>query len=150
MTTLPQNLWPEDIRADLASPAAILRAQVSHLSRLTNDILAAAHATSRSESVNEDEIVVTHEFDLLAPALDGYRHRILTARHALIFVYPVRILSFARPTDGRLDVDKDGWRLASTELEFVAAVRAILRSREVQSVVDSLLARSNELRERDS
>src|ERR1700733_15750752 len=80
------NLWPDDLRVDALSPVAILRIQAAKLEELTNGLLEGKVAVLEEE--NGD---VQIAFDVIAPALGGYRHRILVARHDPQFVYLVTV-----------------------------------------------------------
>ena len=65
-------LWSDDISSDPASPIAILRAQQRPLRQKTKGLLEAEIETTTSDSGR-----VGHGFDLVAPALNRARYRIL-------------------------------------------------------------------------
>jgi hypothetical protein len=138
-TTIP-NLWSDDISVDVLSPLAILRAQAAQLGRMTKGLLKAEVATTTGTNK-----WVQHQLDLMAPVLDYYRHRVLTARHHMDMVYPVTVDAecFNDPT-GSPELGSS--REAPTEEEFIQLVRQALQSNEVKLVIQSLIARSNEFR----
>lgn len=150
-------LWSDDIKVDVVTPLAILRSQVGPLRRITNGILDAEISTVTGDSKD-----VRHLFDLVAPVLNHYRHRILTVTHHRDLAYPVTVEAECfqpkDPSEGALAVAANlsrtlsqfkprDWRpVASTEQEFIDLVRKTLRSNEVRSIIQSLIARSNDLR----
>jgi hypothetical protein len=80
---------------------------------------------------------VEHQLDLIAPALDGYRQRILTAGHKRDLVYPVDVWWVAGP----------GWgnnAPAYNDEEFMRVAGKALRSDYVRAMIASLIVRSNE------
>lgn len=164
--TIP-SLWPE-IKVDILPPVAILRAQANRLGELTQGILEAEMTT-----VTGEQDFVAHRLDLIAPALDGRRVRVLIATHRTDF-YPVVIEAdsnrpkklatkdvrkaaletFAASTMG-IDIRThlptrewppvDDWRpIAANQDEFIKRVGEVLQSREVRSVIDSMIALSNQ------
>ena len=164
--TIP-NLWPNDIMVDVQPPLAILRAQAEKIGEITHGIL-----TAEVTTVTGHEDFAVHRLDLIAPKLDGRTHRLLSATHRTDF-YPVVIeADVYRPTRiSKQAVDKlvlenlaakvgidtrteyplrawppvDDWRpTASDQDEFVKLVGEVLKSSAVRSVIDSLLALSNE------
>src|SRR5690606_17707243 len=70
---------------DLVPPVTILRAQANKLGQLTKGILEAEVTT-----VTGDEDFAVHRLDLLAPALDDRRVRVLTATHRADY-YPLQL-----------------------------------------------------------
>ncbi|CAN5700587.1 hypothetical protein BH23PLA1_BH23PLA1_05790 [soil metagenome] len=158
-------LWSDDIKLDTLPPLAILRAQANALRQMTRGLLEAEVTTSKREKGR-----VEHRFDLIAPGLDGYRHRLFIVSHRAEMVYPVKVettlhertavrrtprehtihekLAEKRPTKRLPGAEEtDLWTPnAATEQEFVEVVRQILQSNEVRSLIQSLVARSNEQR----
>jgi hypothetical protein len=150
-TTIP-DLWSDDIRVDILTPLVILRSQESLLSRKTQGMLEAKVTTVANETW------VQHQLDLLAPALDYYRVTLLTAKHQRDAVYPVTVAApcFA-PKPGPFSQGPAGslrfpggpppdQREAAGQEEFIELVKQVLRSPEVRAIIQSLIARSNELR----
>jgi hypothetical protein len=150
MTIAIPDLWSDDIKVDVVTPLAILRAQTGPISRKTKGILEAEVTTISSEAGR-----VRHQLDLIASVLDGYRHRLLAATHERDLVYPVTVEAECfkpAPTSGDIGealesvtVPEPDWRpRAYTEQEFIDLVSKALRSGEVRSIIQSLIARSNE------
>lgn len=165
--TIP-NLWPDDIKVDLLPPVTILRAQANKIGEITQGILEGEVTT-----VTGEKDLVTHRLDLLAPSLDGRRVRVLSATHRDDF-YPVvleadcflpkfvdlrnvrqaaqtamaeqlsgldlRTHASARPWPYPTD-----WRpVVSNQDEFLKRVAEVFRSMEVRSVIESMIALSNQ------
>src|SRR5438270_951123 len=83
MATSTLDLWSDDIQVDVLPPIAVLRAQEHLLAQKTRNILQA------QLTVTEGQDQVELGLDLVAPALNSYRARLLTARHNKEFIYPV-------------------------------------------------------------
>jgi hypothetical protein len=148
-------LWSDDISVDVLSPLAILRAQIGPLSQKTKGILEAEIDTISSESGK-----VQHQFDLVAPILNNFRRRILIATHQKDLVYPVVVeaecfvpsdnsifKAFARSQPPILQNPNqllEGQRRAATDEEFIKLVGEVLHSSQVRSLIQSLIARSND------
>ena len=146
-------LWSDDISVDVLSPIAILRAQAVPLMQKTKGLLQAEVETITSESGR-----VQHQFDLVAPALNHFRRRILVATHQIDLVYPVvveaecfepvkRTGSIAA-NDALVFLSPNGLfeneRRAATDQEFIKLVGEVFHSIEVRSLIASLIARSND------
>jgi hypothetical protein len=152
MATIP-DLWSDDIKVDVVTPLAILRAQVGSIQRKTKGLLQAEVTTTTS-----DAGWVRHHLDLIAPVLDGYRHRLLAATHEKDLVYPVKVEAECFRPEPAVDIAqvlstvtkfrKDGRPTAQTEQEFIELVSQVLHSGEVRSIIQSLIARSNERQDR--
>ncbi len=153
MASAIPDLWPDDIRVDVVTPVAILRAQEGSLEKKTKGIL----HTKLSTTTGEDW--VQHQLDLVAPLLQKYRVTLLTARHDLKIVYPVIVTARGFRLDSKsgfptpppplampnaaLEADQ---REAKTENEFIDLVKSVLQSRSVRGLIESLIAQSNETR----
>jgi hypothetical protein len=131
------SLWPTDIRVDVRTPLAILRSQVDPLFQLTKGLLIAKITTQ----MDDKGAWVSHTFELVAPTLAEYRYTVIEANHAKDRVYPVTVMAI-----GVGQTEFGGWPVAQTEEEFIEMVGHALRSPEVRSVIQSLLARINEER----
>jgi hypothetical protein len=151
--TIP-DLWPNDIRIDVLSPLQILRMQEGNFSEKMKGLLQVQVGTVTAETL------VQHQFDIVAPYLDHYRERLFTATYNRLRFYPVTVEADCfepKPkTPGealsRSVIKAINWepppnqRVAATQEEFVTLVREILHSDEVRSLIQSLIARSNETR----
>ncbi len=150
-------LWSDDISSEPASPIAILRAQQRPLRQRTKGLLEA-----EIETTTGDTGQVRHGFDLVAPALNRARYRILYVTHKDDLVYPVIVEAecFKREENpqqpmsrrltpsilGTISPLPDGQRRAATDEEFINLVGEVLRSPQVRSLIQSLIARSNDQR----
>src|SRR6185437_953533 len=144
--TIP-DLWPDEIKVEIASPLAILRRQASQLRIWTKDLLEAEVKTYFENGE------ATHEFRIVAAALDGYAFSLFTASHSKDLVYPVTI-SY-KPWDDAVEAKRgrfqlqgeeipSGARTANTPSEFLDLLKDILNSGHAKSVIVSLMARINE------
>jgi len=122
-----QSLWSPSIKATVMSPLAILRGQAEALLLLTGGVLMAQIVEETQEGR------VSLSLDLVAPALQGSRHRILKVIH-----------DYDRPYPAQLQAEIFNSSLAFTDEEFTEKVAQVLRSTEVSSVAQSLIARANE------
>jgi hypothetical protein len=143
MTTAIPDLWSDDIRVDVLPPIAVLRAQEGLLAKKTQGILQAKLMTSESETL------VQHNLYLVAPALNFYRVELLSAKHDRELIYPVTVTAHCWFSEFLPDEDEEIERrhVAATAEEFIDLVRQALRSTEVRGLIQSLIARSNEIRE---
>ncbi|HZV07208.1 MAG TPA: hypothetical protein VE999_19150 [Gemmataceae bacterium] len=165
-TTIP-DCWP-DIKVDVLPPLAILKAQEGLLARRMQGMLEAKVTTIEAGNL------VQHQLDLIAPSLNFYRERLLTATHDRLRLYPVTVAAecFAEksevsqgprplsPLQAALAplqaavkafsethialVPEVVQRQASTDEEFVQLVRKVLQSAEVRALMASLIARINQ------
>jgi len=142
-TTIP-DLWSNDIKADVLPPVAVLKAQEGLLARKTKGMLQAEVSTLGSGGL------VQHQFDLLAPGLNWYRARVLTATHDAEMLYPVMVTSEAFESPRKTGLNPalltalDPSRIqrqAATDEDFIELVRIVLQSDRVRSLISSLLAR---------
>lgn len=155
-TTIP-DLWSPDIRVDVLMPVAILNGQVSYFDKKTQGLLQAGISTTNTG----DRLI--HQLDLIAPLLDGYRRTLLTAEHGRLEAYPAIVTSQAFvpeeprtgvrtriPESKRLPIGSiqgdPNQREARTQDEFIELVKQVLQSGLVRSLIQSLIARSNEMR----
>lgn len=128
-----QSLWSPDIKAEVMSPLTILKGQAEALALQTGGVLL---AEVTSESMEGGRVALS--FDLVAPALRGSRHRILKVLHSQNLPYPAEVQAEVFWREG-------GSSYPHTDEEFVDAVATVLRSTQVASVAQSLVARANEV-----
>lgn len=167
--TIP-SLWPDDIKVDVVPPVVILRYQAAKIGELTNGIIRADVTTTTGQ-----EDFVVHRLELIAPLLDGRRYVVLTVTHRSDF-YPVVLEAdcyrprrqiimgvtgdLARVTAALSEVvstigtathpwpNPGDWRpIAPNQDEFYKRVGEVLKSMEVRSAIDSLIALSNQRRQ---
>lgn len=140
--TIP-NLWPEEIAVDVITPLALLKTQAGNLTSMTKGVLVADVQTTTADGT------ISLRLQLVAPALNGFRRTVLTATHNYEQPYPVRIEAavFEPVPDPEYgpDPDEPDWRpVAWTLQELIDLVKKSLQSREIKSLIQSLIARSNE------
>jgi len=135
------DLWPNDISTDVLTPLAIMRSQVPGLERRTKGLLEA----DISSVEKEKEIV--HNFDLVAPAVDRVRERILVVTHERNRVYPAKMEAavFGRNSPGSDYYGTSFTARAMSQEDFLKLLSEVIRSPEVRSSIESLIARSNEV-----
>lgn len=151
--TIP-DLWPADISVEVQSPAAILRRQAAQLRIRTKDLL---EAQVKTDSASDGDI--TYEFQIVAPALDGYVYTLFTASHASEFIYPISISfpwiehvgrdypqSEGRPSTihYRPHAMVIGRREAATPSELLQLLKELLNSAHTKGIIMSLISRINE------
>jgi hypothetical protein len=144
------DLWGEVIRVDVRTPTVILKTQGELLQKRSKGILLAEIIVQKSAETQE--IL----FDIRAPALGPTRQRVLKATHLVDRVYPVVVQSpglvntmgvgmslpvWFKPESG---FDSSCAVIAPTEEAFLQYLAATFQSGEVTSVIQSLIARSNE------
>lgn len=154
MTTKIPDLWPEEIRADVLPPLVILRAQASFVEQKTKGILEAEVTTTEAEQW------VYHDLCLIVPAMNRYKIGLLGAWHRSKAIYPVYIIadlaentpaSEMIPSRVQMQMQlpcspcPEFSRSAHTQEEFITVVRDILQSGKVRAIIQSLLARSQEI-----
>lgn len=164
MPALIPDLWPV-VKLDTIAPKTILDQQVEYIRTSYRGYLDAEVTT-----VTGAEDFVIHRLDLVAVQLDGTRTRILTATHRKEY-YPVQIEAACyQPktrtfAGGRLEASsletlsgrntpftqsltwppEGDWRpIAWDQTAFITKVGEVLKSGEVRSVMESIIARSNE------
>jgi hypothetical protein len=147
MTDSIPDLWSSDIQVRVLTPLAILRAQASLLRRKTQGLVEAVVDTRTSKES------IRHHLDLIAPAVNGYRERMLTATHSPNRVYPVTVAAECFfPKGGNaatllaaiIDKLPENERIAGTQDDFIKLVKEVLQSLQVRGAIESLIAQSNE------
>lgn len=138
MTPDPLDLWPQEIQVAPLMPLRILQLQAERLrektqGRLLGDIQTATKGAPVHVPAEWGPTFV-HRFEIVAGALNGYRHQLMVCIHQKEFAYPVLVVS------GRSSEDEDG-DLASSQEEFLQITKGILSSKRTIALMESLLAR---------
>jgi hypothetical protein len=103
-------------------------------------------------TTTETEKLVQHQLDLIAPSLNFYRQRLLSATHDRVMLYPVTVTAkaFAPAIPGpkvaaalRELNPSLTQRQAATDEEFIRLIGEVLQSVEVRGLIFSLIARIN-------
>lgn len=143
-----EDLWPEDIRINVRTPLMILQQQAQFLQKKTASLVQARIAMTKSQTMRK------LDFDLVAGAADRYRVRLLSVHHGPSVVYPALVdascfrddpnyLEELRPANG-----VTSQREAKTEDVFKSLIRTVFSSSQAVSIVESLIAKSNEVKAR--
>lgn len=138
MTEGIPNLWPKKFGRGILTPLAVLRVQAAKFKDMTEGLLEADVTTEF-----EREDLKVHALELVAPALDGYRRTILTVRHAHPGAYPLWLRSEFSTATEDYDEDHPSGECGSQE-ELFAALREVFASRQLSTLVESLIAQINE------
>ena len=158
MSTTIRDLWPEDVSApDVLSPLTILKYQASQLRQRTKGLLEAeVHLDERSGPW------VRASFVIIAPFLDRYRLELFRIGHDSQSPYPVFVyasdLAHKAKSAGfvwaEVGQDPDDYSppdedeaVASSQEEFLDLLALVLNSRNTKSVLQSLLARTNDVQQ---
>lgn len=121
----PENLWPEiSVDEVLKNPKTILNEQAKFLAQVTKNLLSANVTTS---PYNAGFI---HNFEIIAPNLNGYKYQLLNLLQTDIFFYPCRV-NF----NGAEYVIQD-------EETLITVLRDIFNNSETNKVIKSLIAQS--------
>jgi hypothetical protein len=147
-----QSLWPDQIRPRILSPLAILKAQGDALAIKTGGVLL---ADIKSKEIENDRVALT--FDIVVPALNDYHHRILSAGYSKDLPYPVvvdaEIFRSQKTQTGLRAFLEAGFlgelankpiNRADSDQEFIALVSKVLKSPQVLSAAQSLIARATD------
>jgi hypothetical protein len=131
------DLWSPEIRVDVLSPYTILQMQAGFLKKRTGGIIDAI--VDKTENAESAEVTL----DVVATALN-HRERVLTAIYtAPNKPYPVKVEAIGI-RDKRANLIPYRW--ASTEEGFMNLLRESLQSEEMNTLIQSLIARTNEKR----
>lgn len=146
--TESHSLWPGQIRAGIQSPLAILQVQALALERQTSGVLT-AEVLKKKDGGDRVEL----SFNIVVPALDGFRHRVMNVAHAENQPYPALISAeifrgYVAFYDNFLT---DGTVLAKTpnradtEEEFRNIIAQVFTSTNVVTTAQGLIARATDL-----
>lgn len=136
MSISPRNLWPEDIAVTGAvAPVAILKEQASLLGERTKNLVEGRVSAGVGTDIDKFlQNTFTYDFDLVAPALNSYRYRLLSMTHDAEAFYPLTIASAALGSDRLVRINN--------EEELLKALEAVFSSDKTRRVIGSLLAQS--------
>jgi hypothetical protein len=157
MSQTIESLWPHQIRERVLSPIAILRAQGEALARQTGGIL-----LGEIKKEVADEAVVSLAFNIVVPALDNYRHRVVDVLYANDSPYPAIVdAEVTRPDSstlirgltesGRVSLSSfyDNAK-ANNDHELIALLEKVFKSPAIVSAAQSLLARASDVLNEES
>lgn len=133
-----QNLWPDFAIEPLKSPRTILKEQAGYLMAKTNNVLSAAVET------NHYKERISHEFYVVAPALNNYRYRLFSVSHEIVGYYPITITSEI-VLYGEHDDDTEivyNPTKAKNEEEFMSLLSNVFKNPGNVRIISSLLSQS--------
>lgn len=134
------NLWATDnINLNIISPLAIMRTQAGNLETMTRGLLKAVILPSVAEKSGN----IFYAFDIIAPALNNYQHRLFSVRHASELVYPVTFYGSSElqtEQEWMLDANSNAY----SESDFINKLGYVLQSAYTVAIIQSLIARSND------
>src|SRR5258707_1786264 len=143
------DLWGNTINVNVLTPISVLNTQVELLKQKTKGTV---HGELTGRQVGD---LLTIAMDLRAPAVLGFRSRILYVRHSIEEVYPALVPASAlrMHKDSGSYSGKLAWGnqddslsvLAYTQEQLIALLKVALQSPIVQSQIQSLIAKSNEI-----
>jgi len=145
------DLWPEKLEsAKIRPPVAILKEQASLLGQKTKNVVEGA--VSEVFTVDEEE-TMEYSFNLVAPALGGYRYRLFTMRHdirmyPLIITMEKEIFQEVNPEKPEKESVQDMlWRRRNqvkvdTEAKFMDLLTKIFATRKTRQIIGAMLAQS--------
>lgn len=147
------SLWSSEIRPEIQSPVSILRTQARALQRQTGGVLT---GDIGSKVMDENKVVLS--FDIVVPALEQYRQRILNVGHTKDLPYPCIIDAelFRGDNNAYTNFLESGQvytgvrNAAKNDAEFLDIIGNVLRSSHVVSVAQSLIARTTDAGEENS
>ena len=138
MSTTAPDLWPESLKPAAISPLALLRTQAGRLHDRTSGLL-----VGEVDTDHRGKNRVEHSLTVFAPALE-YRRGVLHVAHHSPGAYPVEVESLFLVDRDEGDEYEMPTRTCATQEEFTDALRTILRSKGMSSLLDSLLAQIND------
>ena len=131
MTGTIPDLWGDQVKVDVVTPLAIMRTQGALLKQRTSGLLEIDIQTTATL------IETAHKFFVVAPSLPRYSELLFTASHLNEKVYPAFI-------EAACLSDSETWR-ADTQNELLDLLQRIFQSPGTRSLLQSLIARSNEV-----
>lgn len=133
-----QNLWPDFAIDKTKSPKTILKEQAGYLMARTNNVLSAAVETSHYKEN------ISHEFYVVAPALNNYRYRLFSVSHEVVGYYPVTIMTEVELQGEHEDDIKIVYNpaKAKNEEEFMLLLSKVFKNPENVRIISSLLSQS--------
>src|SRR5260221_6227988 len=145
------DLWPTAaLKTDVLTPIAILRTQATRLSQKTQGLVVSEVTVTTGEN---DQVILGLE--VIAPALNNYRYRLLSVQYGTGEIYPVRVsarvLRITETVRSLLPYQADQkiekpveQKMAHSDNEFIRIVTEVLQAPETVALLQSLIVRSNE------
>lgn len=129
-----RDLWPDVLpKTTLRTPLSVLREQAALLGPKTQNIVTANVTAGRNES---GELISV--FQLVAPALGGYKLAVFAMKHGVTALYPVEISS---PIISRSGPTPGIWKIRNED-ELLSTLREIFAHPKMIQAIQSLIAQS--------
>lgn len=143
------DLWPESLRVDVLTPYAVLSAQATKLTEKTQGLVE-GRVTTRALPPG----LWLHIFDLVAPVL-SFRYTLFRLWHRESMPYPAVLWRGREPSTKPSDIARalsedrmePGSDLIWNEEKLLHALQGVFQNPVTLSVVESLISRSNEVRQ---
>jgi len=137
------DLWPKDLAlSKVRTPLAILKEQASLLGQRTGGLVTAEiRRYERPPAIRLEDTDFGYGFDVVAPALGGYRYRLFSIYHG-IALYPVTI---ELDDEAMLEIDPESKGRAVAALDeaaFVRVLERIFKAKKARRVIEALWAQS--------
>lgn len=125
--TATDNLWPEfNLDEVIRSPKTILNEQAEFLAKKTKNLLMANVKTY----VGNNKI--RHDFEIIAPKLNGYKYTLFNITHESVFIYPCII-----------DLPMIEYKVENESI-LIEKLKDIFNSSEIKKVIQALISQSIE------
>ncbi len=157
MTTAIPDLWGySDVKPEVLTPIAVLRAQASLLSQKTKGLLIGE--TRISTAAAETEGKETISFDVRAPAANNSRYPLLQVEYASDALYPCTVTGRGLARKEELQITNIiptfpntqtvtrtvHNKTAHSDTEFIEIVKEVLQAPTTVALLQTLIAKSNE------
>jgi hypothetical protein len=130
MTIVTADLWPENlVNTDIVPPITILKVQATLLGHKMQNLLEGNVTTLAVPAFGIAVSLFRHVFEIVAPALGGYKYPLLTVDHG-VELYPLTITAFDHSFE------------CKNEAEFTNALKEIFAEEQTRRVISVLLAQS--------
>lgn len=126
-----QNLWPDFVIETIKSPKAILKEQAGYLIAKTNNVLSADVETSHYKND------ISHEFYVVAPALNNYRYRLFSVSHGIVNYYPLTV-----DWHNRMPWEGESQFKAENQQGFLDILGIIFNAPDPVKIISSLMSQS--------
>ncbi len=127
--TTTDNLWPEfSLDEVIRTPKMILNEQAEFLAKGTKNLL-----TGKIKSYVNEYDVITHEFNIVVPNLNGYQYKLFTVTHESVLIYPCT-----------LEENDREWTEIEDENEFLDILKNIFNSADTKRIIQSLVSQSKD------
>ena len=137
------DVWPDVINAFIQPPRMVMDLTLAGLENKTNRLLKSSSYTTKANDL------AIHTFSVIAPALNDFEQELVRIRHQLDVYYPC-FVSTSSPdnviaSELNLNYEPGKGIRAANDQELKQILKKVVNSKDVTTLLVSLLARSNEL-----